>query len=364
MQGKQDHKGNNAPQNIWENKAILLLFLTGAVYFFLKYLWPLIAPVLIAGIFLTLWYPSFDDIQKKTHIKKQYMAAGILFLVCALLIVIIWFGGYALIQKLPELIKNADTLVYELKDNLLEMIHKLGEKWEVDVEEIGRYLEEQFVYFFTHIEEQILPQMIENTWNYISIMGKVVGMIAITMIAIILLAKDYDVILACVGERKSTRIGLAIFLKVIRHIATFIKAQLFIMLIISLICVLGLYLVGISNGVFFGILAGFLDALPFIGTGIVLFPLAIFSLLKGNFFSAIVCLALYGSSAFIREFLEPKLIGKRVGIYPVLVLASVYAGVKLFGISGIFKGPFGLILLVQTYSTLCAYIDNKSYHDL
>ena len=35
--------------------------------------------------------------------------------------------------------------------------------------------------------------------------------------------------------------------------------------------------------------------------------------------------------AIIREFMEPKLIGERMGIFPVVILFSVYAGVQLFG---------------------------------
>ena len=49
----------------------------------------------------------------------------------------------------------------------------------------------------------------------------------------------------------------------------------------------------------------------------------------------------------MREFLEPKLIGKKVGIYPIAILLSVYAGVKLFGLGGILKGPLGLVMIYQ-----------------
>ena len=47
-----------------KNKYIILPLIIGAVYFFLKYVCPLLAPVLIAVLFLTMLYPTLDDIQK------------------------------------------------------------------------------------------------------------------------------------------------------------------------------------------------------------------------------------------------------------------------------------------------------------
>ena len=39
--------------------------------------------------------------------------------------------------------------------------------------------------------------------------------------------------------------------------------------------------------------------------------------------------------------------GKRTGIYPVVMLLSVYAGVKLFGLSGLIKGPLAVVILTE-----------------
>ena len=102
-----------------------------------------------------------------------------------------------------------------------------------------------------------------------------------------------------------------------------------------------------------------MDALPFIGTSIVLLPLALWELFSGACLKAFFCLLAYGVSALFRELAEPKLIGKRVGVYPFIILISVYAGMKLFGLWGIIKGPVGLVMIEQSYVCICRYIDNK-----
>lgn len=88
MDGRRERlRGGIGMQKKWyEQKGMVLLLLTGAVYFFLRYLSPLLTPILVAGILLTLCYPAFDDIQKKTKIKKQYMASAMLVLIGAVLI--------------------------------------------------------------------------------------------------------------------------------------------------------------------------------------------------------------------------------------------------------------------------------------
>lgn len=58
---------------------------------------------------------------------------------------------------------------------------------------------------------------------------------------------------------------------------------------------------GIKHGILWGILAGILDALPFIGTGVVLVPLGMFQILDGNWGRALVCGVLYVVCIFLRE---------------------------------------------------------------
>ena len=45
--------------------------------------------------------------------------------------------------------------------------------------------------------------------------------------------------------------------------------------------------------------------------------------------------------------MEPRLIGNKIGLSPVWILFSIYAGVKLFGVGGIVKGPLALIVIFE-----------------
>lgn len=347
-------------KKIWENKYIVLLLITGAVYFFLKYLSPLLTPIILAGMFLTLCYPTFDDIQKKTHIKKQYLATGILLLICGLLIVIVWSVGSFLIRELPSWVSGVGSMQENIEVAVRQGCRGLGDFFGINMDGISTVLIEQIDVFVENFRVQVLPEMLGGSWVYIRQIISIIAVLAVTMIATVLFAKDYDAILSWAGAQAESRMVLEIILKVIRYLATFIKAQLIIMLSVASISAVVLSFAGVENGFLFGVLAGVLDALPFIGTGIVLIPLAIWQLFMGHYGRAIVCVILYIVCAILREFLEPKLIGEKVGIYPIAILIAVYAGLQLFGIWGIVKGPLGLVIIKQVYEAYCRYVDGKS----
>lgn len=349
------------------NKYIVLLLITGAVYFFLKYISPLITPIVIAIMFLTLCYPTFDDIQKKTRIKKQYLASAILLILCAVLIVLVWLGGSFVIQKFPIWLEGMDEAQQKLLFLIQDCCDAIGGFLGIDTSNIADNLLSQVNVFVNNFRVQVMPGLLEQSWVFIRQILSIIGVLAVTMIATVLLAKDYDAILSWTGANVGSRMVLEVVLKVIRYVATFIKAQALIMLSIGAVCVTILLLARVKNGLLLGVLAGVFDALPFIGTGIILVPLGIWQLLQGYYWKALFCLVAYILCAILRELMEPKLIGRKVGVYPFAILIAIYAGVKLFGLWGIVKGPIGLVMIQQAFYVYSRYVDEKkqmNYDDI
>ena len=135
--------------------------------------------------------------------------------------------------------------------------------------------------------------------------------------------------------------------RILRMTGGYCRAQLKILVIISGITVVGLWIGKVRNGLWIGLLAGILDALPMIGTGIVLIPTAIWQLLNENPQGAVFASVTYVACIAARELLEPRLLGAQIGLPPVLMLLSVYAGVKVFGAGGIFLGPLYTVLYTE-----------------
>ena len=135
--------------------------------------------------------------------------------------------------------------------------------------------------------------------------------------------------------------------RILRMTGGYCRAQLKILAVISVLAVLGLWIGKVRNGLWIGLLAGVLDALPMVGTGIVLIPTAIWQLFNENPRGAVFAAIAYVVCIAARELLEPRLLGSQVGLPPVLMLLSVYAGVKVFGAGGIFLGPLYVVLFTE-----------------
>lgn len=337
----------------WRKYQIIALpLIIAAVYFFLKYITPLISPILIAMLFVTMFGPLLKKMQERFHVHRQLGALVLLLIACTVLILVIWILFSWIVGSLPEWTGRLDVIEYKIAEVVRDICGMVGRTMGVDSayleETILKNIEDGFAYF----KEEALPGVLSQSLEYAKKVAAFLGFLVTFLIATVLLAKDYDRIMNNLLDREECHVLLEVICGIIRYIATFVRAQLLIMASIAVLCAFVLAIIGIEHGALWGLLAGLLDALPFIGTGIILIPLTIFQFVNGHIGQGFVCLILYGCSAFLREMLEPRLIGKRIGVPPIAVLTSVYAGVGLFGVWGIIKGPLGFMIIYQIFKSL------------
>lgn len=336
-------------EKLLKNKFVILLLITGAVYFFLKYLSPLVTPLLLATLLVVVCVPVFDKIRKKIRLPRTLMMGMFMLFVVFVLGGLIWFLVAKVAACIPDVFHNLQGVESGITVFIRNCCDGIEGRFGIDADKVENVIIEKVNVFIEHFQTNVMPGLFSESLSYAKYVVSVGAFLAVTAIAVILLVKDYDRIMASLRRNEESQWFLEIVWQVIHYIGTFLKAQLIIMLSVSVLSVLVLTIAGVDGSVVFGVLAGALDLLPFIGTGIVLIPLAIWQLLNGWYVQAIVCLLLYAGCAILREMLEPKLIGEKVGIYPIAILLAVYAGLQLFGVWGILKGPLGLVIICQVY---------------
>ena len=89
------------------------------------------------------------------------------------------------------------------------------------------------------------------------------------------------------------------------------------------------------------------DAFPVLGTGTILLPWSVICFLQGDSPRAIGILGTYTVITITRSVLEPKLLGKHLGLDPLVTLMALYVGFKLFGLLGMLLAPMATVLMVQ-----------------
>lgn len=126
-----------------------------------------------------------------------------------------------------------------------------------------------------------------------------------------------------------------------------LKAQLKLSGISWLLLTLGLIVLRIPYAVLWSTLIALLDAFPVLGTGTVLLPWSLLSFSQGETPRAVGLLATYAVITLSRSILEPKLVGKQLGLDPLATLFSLYAGYKLWGLGGMILAPILAVAAVQ-----------------
>ena len=134
-----------------------------------------------------------------------------------------------------------------------------------------------------------------------------------------------------------------------KYLGGYIKAQLIIMSVASIIILIGLSILDVNYALLIALGIAILDALPFFGSGAVLWPWTIISFINGDIKNGIGLIIIYLAVIFTRQMIEPKIVSESIGIHPVLTLMSMYLGFKLFSIGGMILGPMTLILIVSFY---------------
>ena len=124
-------------------------------------------------------------------------------------------------------------------------------------------------------------------------------------------------------------------------------AQCKLMSITFAIVATGLTLLRIPSSFLWALLVALVDALPILGTGTVLVPWSVVCFLQGDTPRALGILGIYITAALTRSMLEPKLLGKHLGLDPLVTLIALYIGYRLWGVGGMILAPLLTVAVLQ-----------------
>jgi predicted PurR-regulated permease PerM len=122
-----------------------------------------------------------------------------------------------------------------------------------------------------------------------------------------------------------------------RVLAGFVRGQFTVCVILGTFYALGLSLVGLPFGFLVGLLAGLLSFIPYVGSltgGILSIGIALVTFWSQPIW-IFATAAIFGFGQFVEgNILSPKLIGKSVGLHPVILILALSVFGKLFGFAG------------------------------
>lgn len=343
-------------KDVWQSRAgkliCLALGLLG-VYVLLRYGMGLIIPFLFAWA-VAVPVSALANRSSRTFGGKRKM--------WVYFYIFVFFGAIFVIVALliGKLISEAvDFFVYISEngaeiENMLNRILTLPSKIpilnkisEIDLGGLGDYISDTAA-------DIAADMALSGGQTIMSVLGRAVAgtpkillSCVVALLSSLYLALDYENIkeylygLMSEGRRRST---MRLIDRIGKGIRGYFGAYGKIFLIIFALLYIGLSLLGIGYSFIIALGIALFDILPFLGAGMVLIPWSIILFAGENYGVGVGMLVLFGVVAVVRQIVEPRLIGKSIGIHPLASLLSMYIGFRAFGFWGMVIAPIGILV--------------------
>lgn len=340
------------------------------LYLFFRYCFWVTAPFLLTFFFAVLNQKPLRWIDKKTH-NKCHTLWSILIVLLSICIVLV-----PIILLLARFVKEISNFISYLTTQLDDMPSFLA-LLEKDILNLLKFLPDGI---YTSVSQSVsdffgnlindfdlskiginldtvkggISSGFSGVVSVVKSVPSVLLALVIGIIAWIFFTKDYDRIVGFIKlQLPSKHKNLLSEIKQVfsKTIVKMVRAYALIMFITFCELFLGftiLNAVGIMDNAYALIIAigiAVFDILPVAGSGGILIPWAIVSLITGNFAQGIGLLVMYIIITVIRQYIEPKIVGNTLGVHPLVTLMGLYFGLKLFGFIGMFIVPISLMTI-------------------
>ena len=327
---------------------ILIAILSFLIFYgCVKYLLPILFPFITAYALSRLILPGVKFLNKKLNFHKTTANIIMFLLLIISLIIILYFLITKLTSQLSDFIKNWDSFKTSIENVTKDCCNAIEKYTGVSGNTLYQNVSKQADNTAEMVKEKVLPEIMNYSIATIKGVFNFFIFILITFISLFFFTKDNDTIQHylnnCIFSREIAFIRRIIKLVV----AAYIKSQLIIMSLVAILCTIGFTIIKSPYSVLYGITVGILDIFPLIGAGTFLVPVGIYYCIQGEYMNSIILFVLFVLCYLLREILEPKLMGTRIGMHPLVSLVSVFTGYKLFGVLGMLIGPFGYVFISE-----------------
>jgi predicted PurR-regulated permease PerM len=287
-------------------------------------------PFVIGGAIAYFLDPIADRLERLG--LGRVLATVLIMLVLVLAFVLVVLAVIpSLVAQAVALVNAAPTMAYELQNFVVERFPEFADETSTARQTLARIAEA--------VQARGLELLNQVLYSAVSLIGMIVFMVIVPVVAFYLLM-DWDRLVAAV-DRLLPRDHAPVIREIARDIdavlASFVRGQVTVCLILGTFYAVALMLVGLQFGLVIGAVAGAITFIPYVGAivgGTLAIGVALFQFWgEWGWIAAVAGIFLFGQ--FIEgNFLTPKLMGHAVGLHPVWLLLALMAFGSLFGFVG------------------------------
>ena len=319
-------------------------------YFAMKYLTMLFLPFVIGFICALVLQKPIAFLSEKTRIPRALWSFILVGAILSVLVGLLVLAGYGLYAQASDLIENLTQGTPAIESSLAD----LSSQFEGFLNKLPQGLADSLrssSSSFVGTGVEFLSGLIADfaAGAFMSLPALILTTV-ISIVACCFITADYYKItnfILCQFTEDNQRLILKTKRVFVENILKMLRGYGIIICITFLELFVGLLILGIPYTATIALLIAVVDILPVLGTGAVLIPWALVDFCVGKPGTGVGLLLLYVFIIVVRNIIEPKIIGKQVGLPAIVTLIAIYIGLNLFGLYGVFVLPVIIIVLAK-----------------
>ena len=317
-----------------------------------KYVVPIMTPFIVALIVSAL----IHWITKRMKLKKESLRRLVSIVLCAMVYLLVFLGVVFLSAKVVSVVVDVLKRIPQLftayvlpwleqsADNLETAVTPYDSMLATWIDGMAADLLKSLTQFVTSFSGRAVVWVTSGATAIPSVLVDIIIMVIATFFMVLDYDKMWGFLMKLVPAKqrdllftgaRCTRTMLKVYVKSYSILFSLTFVELTI----------GFLILGIPHAVILALAIAVFDLMPVLGTGGILLPWALVMLIVDNYGMAVGILILYLIITGIRNTLEPRIVGKQIGLHPLVTLVAMLTGLRLFGIIGLFGFPVTLTVV-------------------
>ena len=334
-------------------KAVVVVLVLLAAYWIVPQVWDKLSPFIVAVPLAAMLQPVIRFCFKKLKLKKSISSLILVLLLLALVIgILVWLFGLVTSMVNPVLTQSEDIVsstIGTIRQAVNSLMNYTAENFSPEIQsQISKAMNDMIgdltkwgISISTTVGSYLVN--LATRFPYFIIYTTFLAM------ALYFIARDYDDIRSYLpgGKRRNQSSNTTqLTNSAIRSLIGYLRVQGTFSLMVLVVSMIYLNAFGFPYASAIAIVAGIMELIPMVGSGLLYIVMGIVYLLIGNIAGAVQVLLLTAVLQLARRILEPKFMANSIGISPLESLIGMFVGLRFGGIPGLIGGPVLMSVLV------------------
>jgi len=333
---------------------LLIINLFTKVSYLFSPVWQFLAivglPIILAGILFYLMNPVVDFFERK-GIKRYYSIVALFIIVASLI-------AWGVVVIVPEIREQTATFIDRLPGYINTVQAALANFFSDPifdkVQDQIAISGERIMSSITDVVQNISKTTVQSIGNFFGAVASIFIAIVTMPVILFYLLKDGKKIAPYFVQFLPTKMRqptLRVLKEMNQQVSSYIRGQLAVAFAVAILFMVGFSIIGLDYAITLGVIAGFLNLVPYIGSFLAMIPAIFLGIVGGPVLLVKVIIVFAIEQTIEGRLISPLVLGNQLAIHPVTILFVLLTAGKLFGF-------FGVVLGVPAYAALKVVITN------